>query len=153
MTTIACDPDRGEMAGDTCISGSGICWQTPKVRRLPDGGIFGSAGTARQCTALFNWLANDRKGKRPASAAVDALILDPDGILWFVEDGHWPPIILNGVAAIGTGEQAALVAMRHFDCTPLEAVKAAASVDPITKGPFTVMRLRKRREGRKLSST
>lgn len=152
MTTIACDPERGEMAGDTCVSGSGIHWQTSKVRRLPDGGIFGSAGTARHCTALFNWIAGGRKGRRPKSAAVDALILDPEGLLWFVEDGHWPPILINGAAAIGTGEQAALVAMSHFGCTPLEAVEAAATVDPITKAPFEVLRLRKRRAKRKIKS-
>jgi len=129
------------MAADTQAStDSGSIDRITKVHRLPDGSLVGYCGSAKQGHQFIEWLKSERGEPCPDIPDMQALILDHDHVLWDVA-GAWPPYVLNGNSAIGSGAQGALVALRVFGATPLQAVQAAATVDSNTSGPFTVLKL------------
>jgi hypothetical protein len=142
VTTIACDPRIGVMAGDTQLNGGRTKAFGPKVERLADGSLFGAAGDCKQIRNVIAWLNKGAKGRRPKMTEVDALVLGPQGCLWLINNG-WPPILQDAMpAAVGSGDQAALAAMLYFHASPREAVKAAARVNPETGGRITTLKLK-----------
>lgn len=132
MTTIA--TDGRTMAGDGITTSLDIVMRrnAPKVRRLPDGSIFGFAGRTADANAIFGWLADGAKGSPPKIKEGRALILRPGGRIEHLgEDGDL--IEIEAPAAVGSGGDIALGAM-EFGASPKQAVEIAARRDPFTGG-------------------
>jgi hypothetical protein len=151
MTTIAFDPRTGEMAGDTQATWGGNKTRCHKLWRLPCGGVMGGCGTANEITKAADWIIKGMKGKPPKIPNSSLLIAWGDGRVVTVSDKHWTMVEELGPVAIGSGMQAAICAMRHFQASAEEAVHAAASVCTYTSAPVDVMRVepRAKRKGRK----
>lgn len=132
MTTIA--TDGRTMAGDGISTSLDIIMRrnAPKVRRLPDGSIFGFAGRTADANALYSWLADGQKGAPPKIKEGRALILRPGGRIEHIgSDGDL--IEIEAPAAIGSGGELAIGAM-EFGANPKQAVEIAARRDPFTGG-------------------
>jgi ATP-dependent protease HslVU (ClpYQ) peptidase subunit len=147
MTTIAYD--NGVMASDTQATWGGNKSRVHKLFRLPCGGVMGGCGTADEINRAFNWLAKGAKGKPPKIPNSSLLIAKADGRSYSVTDKHWTWVEELGPVAIGSGAQAAVCAMRHFQATSEEAVHAAASVDTYTSAPVETMAVEPKRAKRK----
>lgn len=136
------------MAGDTQCSGD-YTMRLQKVFRLPDGGVVGMAGKVAEAYAAVKWLLEGEQGEAPKFKGGCLLILSPDGLLWYADDQFPAVPLLDKMAAIGSGSQAAMVAMRA-GASAAEAVKKAAEVDPYTSEPVQALSIesqpRKRRK-------
>jgi hypothetical protein len=143
VTTIAYS--EGTMAADTQATWAGNKTRCHKLFRLPNGGVMGGCGTADEINRAFNWLAKGAKGKPPKIPNSSLLIAQPDGRAYSVTDKHWTWVEELGPAAIGSGMQAAICAMRHFEASAEEAVHAAASVDTYTSAPVETMAVEPKR--------
>lgn len=133
MTTIAYRD--GVMAADTQATVDGTKHRAHKLGRLPCGGVMGGCGTASEVTRAIRWVQAGMKGKPPKIPQSLLVIAFGDGRVVTIEDKHWTMIDAMGPVALGSGHQAALVAMRHFNASAEDAVHAAASVDLYTSGP------------------
>jgi hypothetical protein len=147
VTTIAYA--RGEMAADTQCTWNGNKTRGHKIFRLPCGGVMGGCGVLNEIVRASNWVAGGMKGKPPKIPQSDLLIAWGDGRVVTVCDKHFTMVEELGPIAIGSGMQAALCAMRHFQASAEEAVHAAASVDAFTSAPVDVMRVEPRAKRRK----
>ena len=143
MTTVATRGD-GIVAADTQCSGDDHIARVMKLFRLPCGGVAAGCGDFPEIVRAMRWLA-DRSGDPPELTDTELLICYADGRTGTICDGKWIFTEVRGPIAIGTGRQAALSAMLHFGADALEAVKAAALVDPNTSGPFDVMAVEPKR--------
>lgn len=146
MTTIATRGD-GVVAADSQCSGDDVVLRVTKLFRMPDGGVVGGCGDFPEIVRAVEWLKS-RVGDPPELTETELLICYGDGRVGTVSDGKWVFTAVDGPVAIGSGRQAALGAMRRFNATALEAVEAAATVDPSTSGPFQTMAVEPKR-GRK----
>jgi len=147
VTTIATRGD-GKVAADSQCSGDDVVLRVTKLFQLPCGGVVGGCGDFPEIVRAVEWL-KCRKGTPPEITETELLICYADGRTGTICDSKWVFTETTGPVAIGSGRQAALAAMRRFDATALEAVEAAATVDPSTSGPFQVMTVEPKRAGRK----
>jgi hypothetical protein len=141
VTSIAYDQAEGVLAADTKIVGEGTSYTGPKLRRLPDGGMIGVAGTIRQATGLMDWMEAGRKGKRPPISEVDAIWVRGDGKVFNI-NGSWPPVSMTGHVTCGTGAQAAMAVLK-LGLGAVKAIEIACLVDPESGGPVETMSLEK----------
>jgi ATP-dependent protease HslVU (ClpYQ) peptidase subunit len=139
VTTIAYS--NGVMAADTQATFCETKHRTHKLRRLPCGGVMGGCGRAVEIVKAMDWVVGGMKGKAPKLRDSYLVIAFGDGRVVTIEDKSWTQIEANGPVASGSGHQAALVAMRHFDASAEEAIHAAASVDIYTSAPVETMRV------------
>lgn len=135
MTTIACKD--GCMAADTQLTGDYV-YRAQKLVRLPNGGIAGGAGEWPRAYSALSWLANGEQGDPPAFKKAEVLILQPDGSLWLAEEAFPAYPLLDKAAAIGSGAQAAMLAMLG-GASAVEAVKAVAKFEPNTSEPVQML--------------
>ena len=138
MTTIAVRD--GQMAADTQVTESALALRGEKIVRLPCGGLAGGCGLYGEVRRGLVWLQSGGKGKPPKLTESEILVAYGDGRVGSYS-GRWTFMPYRGPAAVGSGAQAALAAMYHYDASAEEAVKAAASVDPNTSGPVDVFRV------------
>jgi len=138
VTTIATLGD-GVVAADSQCTWDATVNRVTKLFRLPCGGVVGGCGTYAEIVRAVRWLRDGSKGKPPKIKTCDLLIAYGDGRTGVVSGTGWVFCENVGPVAIGSGMQAALVAMNHYADTAEGAVRAAASVDPNTSGPFQVM--------------
>lgn len=131
MTTIAVRD--GVMACDSQITGGFVATKATKVI-VGDGVIVGYAGDWIACHCFARYLAGleDEKTERDSEDDMEFLILRGSGI--YMADHRLREVKLRETFwAIGSGEQAAMVAM-HMGATAKEAVEMAKRVDPYTGG-------------------
>jgi hypothetical protein len=138
VTTIAFRD--GCMAADSQATCGSLKYRVTKLVRLPCGGVAGACGLWDESVRAFEWLKKP-SGKPPKLKDTSLLVAYADGRLGLYEDKAWTFMPFVGPIAVGSGAQAAIAAMVHFNATPLEAVSAAATADPATSGPFTEMRV------------
>lgn len=124
------------MAADSLATDDACGLYVRKIVRLPDGDVAGGAGDLNEVTQALSWLAGGSKGDPPAISGSSILFTEA-GRLHLASTG-WPGIALKGHAAIGSGAQGALVAMR-LGKSAAEAVAAVAGVDQNTGGEIDVL--------------
>lgn len=134
MTTVAFRD--GVLAADSLASDESCAIQVQKIVRLPKGDVAGGAGSLPEVTNALQWLAKGGKGAAP-SIEGSTLLFTVDGVL-HLAGGGWPGVPVKGFAAIGSGAQGALVAMK-LGCTAEQAVTAVAGVDHCTGGEIDVL--------------
>lgn len=130
MTTVAVKD--GVMACDSQVTGNFLS-KTVKVIKGDDI-LVGYCGdwVAGMCFAQYIAGVVDEEPKGSKSDEVEFVILRPDGL--YIADNHLREVKLKeSFYAIGSGEQAAMVAMM-MGATAKEAVNMAKKVDPYTGG-------------------
>lgn len=138
MTTIAANTK--EMACDSKVSVGSLSFKSFKIVRKGKA-LIGTAGDCGPGNKFIEWYGTRRK--RPTVAAeedFEALVLTPKGLFFYGEDFE-PVPVTDGVFAIGSGNAAALTAMKVYGASPSEAVEAACQIDEYTEGPVQVFRL------------
>lgn len=127
------------MAADS-LACNGIKWRFRKLYRLPDGGIFGGAGSVQEVLAVVGWL---RGGDKPADLQnFEGILVTKEGICALGMRLMREPIVERCYAA-GSGAHFAIAAMA-CGRSALEAVRIAARFDPGTGGRVETMILRKK---------
>lgn len=140
MTTIAANATG--MAADTQLTGE-YKFRVQKIHALADGSIVGGAGDWGRAYAAIQWLLGGCVGEAPRMKGANLLILRPDGSLWIV-DNEWPAFpLLDKVASIGCGAQAAMVAMASGKA-PADAVKEVCKLDAYSGDPVQFLALEPR---------
>lgn len=139
MTTIAYRD--GVMAADTQGTLCEVKHRVHKLRRLPCGGVAGGCGKAVEVEKAMKWLAEGMKGERPKLRESYLVVAFGDGRVVTIEDKSWTELPTLGPVAMGSGHAPALAAMRYFEASAEDAVKAAATVDIFTSEPVEVMRV------------
>ena len=134
MTTVAFRD--GVLAAGSFATDESCAIRVRKIIRLPKGDVAGGAGPLSEVTQALGWLA---KGGRGAAPSIDGanILLTINGVLHLAASG-WPAVPVKGYAAIGSGAQGALVAMK-LGCTAEQAVAAVAGVDHCTGGEIEVL--------------
>lgn len=133
MTTICFDGQT--LAADRQIFGSFIR-KGRKIWRLSDGSLFGAAGIWEEVVAVRNWLDGQTKPKGLTNFT--ALLVEPDGSLYRLEEKLNRMPILERCHAVGSGQAFAITAMALGKTAP-EAVRIAARFDPGTGGGVDVL--------------
>lgn len=146
MTTIAYRD--GVMAADTQETCGDIRTRTPKLARLPCGGVAGASGDSAMCVQALEWLSKG-KGDRPKLLECSVMVAYGDGRLGIYADKKWTFLPFYGFSAIGSGMGAALGAMAHYGATAGEAVECAAKVDVYTSAPVETMAVEPKRAKRR----
>lgn len=139
MTVIAFKD--GVMAADTMLSEGNAHYRVKKLWRLPDGGVAGGAGAQRSAYAVMKFLADGGDvGGKDAPDAEDAVILiaRPDGALWMIDGGFPAFPLLDKVAAIGCGADAARMAM-SLGLSAVDAVSRVTRQDLLCGDPVQSM--------------
>lgn len=142
MTVIACN--LKEMAADQLVTAGSDHWYAPKLHRLDDGSICGVAGDSG-ADAVVAWLKRGgRKGDEPIVSERDfyVLHLTHTGIELYCSSTI-PEKLTAKFHAVGCGGKVALYGMGKLKLSPVDAVKAACSVDVFCGGKVDVMRLKK----------
>lgn len=139
MTTVAAS--NGCMAADTQLSGD-YKLRAQKIVQLPDGTLVGGAGVWNRCWAAMCWLMGGEQGEPPKFKGSSLLIMRPDGALWMADEEFPPFPLLDTEAAIGSGAQAAMAAMRS-GMSAGDAVKHACKIDCGSSDPVQMLRLPK----------
>ena len=126
MTVIAYR--SGLMAADSCVSqGAMTVGSMPKIVKTPGGWLVGGAGLASTIRTFLKWASNDfAPTSRPTTKPKDlsGIAVSPEGVVHFYED-DWEPFVIDGpYHAIGSGGDAALIAM-DMGASAKRAVKAA----------------------------
>lgn len=149
MTIIAVK--EGVMAADSVVRAGDLLASVafPKIVRLPDGRIIGTAGVVVDCYAVQQWFLNGEPETRPAlygtraeNNEVDILMLRPDGTCWrngVGVDGFYPQ---PNPTTIG-GYHASLVAEAAMACdrSAQQAVQLVCDMLAGFGGPVQVERL------------
>lgn len=131
MTTVAYRD--GVMACDTRMTGGFISTVDTKVITGPDA-LVGFCGDPIAAYEAAVWLAGETRERPSCSNKDDILFLVYRRNGLFLVDGELRELPLKGkYHAIGSGEQAAMVAM-HMGATAKEAVKMAIRVDENSGG-------------------
>lgn len=138
MTTIATDgrmvaADSRSTCGNLVVQRAAV-----KLRRLADGRVLGTAGTAAQGIEFGDWLdAGADPAERPDFDDLEAIVLDYDCHVWAC--GNSGKLTLRDAPhAIGTGGDVALGAMLAGR-DAFEAVKLACTVDVWSAEPVCYM--------------
>ncbi len=134
MTTIAFRD--GVMAADSLATDDACGLYLCKLVRLPRGDMAGGCGDLNEVVLALAWLEGGAKGDAPAIPSA-SILFTKSGVPHLACAG-WPGIALKGHAAIGSGAQGALVAMR-LGKSAADAVKAVADIDRATGGEIDVM--------------
>lgn len=134
MTTI-CYRD-GVLAADSLATDDACGLHVRKIVRLPDGDMAGGAGDLTEVVQALSWLAGGSDGDPPAIPG-SSIIFTEAGVPHLATSG-WPGIALKGYAAIGSGAQGAMVAMR-LGKSAQEAVEAVAGIDHCTGGEIDTL--------------
>ncbi len=149
MTTIVAN--REGMASDSMMSDdkAAVSASVPKFWRIK-GWLIGGAGDYAGIIEIIGELKSNKLTpdatlrdidiKIGKDVSVDLLLLSPQGKLFLSENGSSPLPISDGFAAIGSGAQGALVAMR-LGTSPADAVRAVKKVDPATGGRILTRKL------------
>lgn len=142
MTVIAYS--KGVMAADTQLTQFNQASHAQKLVRLPNGGVAGGCGLWSAAWAGLAYLAAggaiDGEGERKAPDITDATILiaQPDGSLWLVENRFPAFPLLDSVAAVGCGSDAALMAL-GLGLSAVEAVGRVTRQDLLCGDPVQSM--------------
>ncbi|HEX5321493.1 MAG TPA: hypothetical protein VFW46_20215 [Stellaceae bacterium] len=142
MTTIVYRD--GIIAADTGVH-AGHDWRKPdlyhKIARLQDGSLFAGAGDTGAFTKLQRWLDGSREDERPSIDDNDVIVVDrATGVVTYYT-GAGAREVEAPFIAIGSGMPPALGALHH-GATAEEAVRIACMVDPWSREPIDVVRLR-----------
>jgi hypothetical protein len=145
MTIIACD-GHTMVADSWCFHGDvGYPMPTPKIVRVPDGGIVGAAGFRAECDAIRSWASNGfRDADKPTlDREHDStwLWLKPNGELW---QACWDMKLYRLLPPFTVGvQEACLLAEGAMNCGVciVAAVEMAISRCNSVGGPVTVLRL------------
>lgn len=134
MTTVAFR--AGVLAADSYASDDATVMQVVKCARLPGGDVAGGAGDLGEIGQALAWLVSGCQGD-PPDIPGSVVLYTIKGVPHLAST-KWPALQVRGDAAIGSGAQGALVAMR-LGCSAAEAVAAVAGVDPATGGQIDVL--------------
>lgn len=144
MTTIAYR--NGVLAGDTRVTSDDTIlpgWER-KVFRLPDGGLFASADDVEGGELLLRAMRKGHPPPRlPENEHVDAILIKPDGKMFFYEGNIWIRYRAP-YCAIGTGRPYALGAMAR-GASAIDAVRIGMKFDAHSGGRVQSLRLKRRR--------
>jgi 20S proteasome alpha/beta subunit len=128
------------MAGDRRVTADGVVLpeRPRKVFRFKDGRLFGCAGGLTQALELRD-AARDN-ATPPKLAAIEAIMVHPDGVMWAYDDKRWMRV-KGPYVALGSGALGALcvMAMGHG---AVEAVRAACKHDTNSGGGVAVVKLK-----------
>lgn len=148
MTTIAATMDA--IAGDRMVfdEGKGTWYPAIKVRRIK-GALVGAAGDAGDCTRFLDWAETDFNPKKkpkfeeePGSDDTAVLLLvNEEGIHVMHTTDPYPEKVADATYAIGSGGKAAWAAL-HAGKSLEGAMEIAHAVDPYTRPPFDVLKLK-----------
>lgn len=139
MTTIAADALAGMMCSDACVTDGIDLSRMRKVYRVR-GELLGFCGDLGAWTV---WLAEWRAGELRKSLKrdqVNVLRLSRSGLSTWDSVNGWCAL-QNTRYAIGTGGHAARGAMAIRGVTLQQAVRAACTIDPGSRGPVRTYRL------------
>ena len=134
MTTIVTDGKT--MAGDTQLSDEGGPLSHGRKVYKSRGTCIGIAGTYADCIRFVNWWKRGMKGNFKDIGDVSALLLSPEGKIFYFDGEAQSYLVTDKFMAIGSGAAAAMGAM-HMGATPKQAVKVASKVDQYTGGKIT----------------
>lgn len=115
-----------------------------KIVRLPDGGIAGGCGAWTRAYAVLQYLAAggsiDVRDGAPSASDASVLVAKPDGSLWLI-DGEFPAYpLMDEVAAVGCGADAAMMAM-SLGLSAVEAVSRVTRQDVLCGDPVQSLEL------------
>jgi hypothetical protein len=144
MTTIAANMKM--MVSDSMVSDDSCDIKVDKIT-VVGGAIVGCTGTMTEASKFLEYIEGMGNVKRPKLTDFEALVLTEEGLFWYDKTCRARPIT-EGFAAVGTGTQAAMAALREGR-GPLAAVRHAALADKNTAPPFRQITLAalKRRKG------
>jgi ATP-dependent protease HslVU (ClpYQ) peptidase subunit len=142
MTTIAAN--RRSMAADTLVTHGEQKYYSTKIFVVGDS-IVGGAGVSEH---IARWMAWFRAGKPVDTEPIDlgendsldVLVLNRRGLFLYTNICDADPM-RDPNYAIGSGSQAALLAMRRYRKHPTDAVKDACLVDNGTGGKVETLHL------------
>ena len=144
MTTIAASVKHRCMAADSKVVVGGTLYYANKIKRLPNGALLGAAGPYEQCSAMERYIVD---GVKPdfgdTELEFQVLVLERNGLVLYSASIE-PVRLIDKVAAIGSGGDAALALLR-YGCDPLDAVKGAIQVDNGSGGAVHVETLKGKR--------
>jgi hypothetical protein len=127
--------------------GDGTFYTTKKIFVAKDGSIIGAAGHSGDCSRFIEWAIGGFRGTRPKFESdrddddgMEALILRKDGIYYFHPDYPSPERLNDVYYAIGSGGQAAMIAMHHIG-DPVKAVEETFTVNHHCGPPVQVLKL------------
>jgi hypothetical protein len=143
LTTIAFR--AGILAADSYASDDSTVMSVVKCARLPGGDVAGGAGDLGQVAQALAWLGGGCDGDPPEIA--ESIILFTKAGVPHMASTKWPALRVKGYAAIGSGAQGALVAMK-LGASAEDAVRAVSGVDPCTGGEVDVLAVEVKRARR-----
>lgn len=130
MTTIIWCDDTKTMYADTQITSNGIRRKGRKIFRHKDK-ILGISGDMVLGAHLIEWYTSGAdKEKYPGSPDTNMYVASKDGLAYY-HVYSTPERILDFPAAIGSGAEIALMAMR-CGLSALDAIKKASEMDVFT---------------------
>lgn len=136
------------MAADTQLTAFNAKSRAQKLFRLPDGGVAGGCGLWSVAHGVLKFLAEggtEDDDKLPEVKDAQILIARPDGSLWVIEDRFPAYPVLDSVAAIGCGVDAANMAM-NLGLSAVEAVAKVTKQDALCGGPIQSMEVEETHE-------
>lgn len=139
MTTIAFD-GKTVAADSLCV---GECrHRVQKLVRI-DGKIIGCSGGWSDANRFIRWVKEGcpAEDTPELSEEFNALVVHPDGSYIVFENALEPMTFDDPFFAIGSGQAAAMGAMRA-GANAKRAVEIACDVDPYSLGPVKTMRLK-----------
>ena len=132
------------MAADTMLSAHNQQNRAQKLVRLPDGGVAGACGQWNRAYQALRYLEDggdpDARDGLPKFDGASVLIARPNGSLWVAEDEFPPFPLLDSVAAIGCGSDAALMAM-SLGLSAVDAVSRVTRQDVLCGDPVQSMEI------------
>lgn len=145
MTTIVFDRRTKTLVADTRGTKGGLKTRITKLRALPNGGFFAGCGNHSICLQVFDWVVAgskpaDKPNIDPEMGAFEAIVVKADGTAYVLESRLMPIEVEDDFAAIGSGGDFAMGAMKAGKGA-LEAAQIAADLDAFTGGPFHVVQL------------
>lgn len=149
MTTVAFHREHG-FAADTMMCGDFKSF-THKLRRLKGGYVVGFAGNISWALRFIQWfeagadLKNEPVFPESDDTGFELLVLAPDGELSWWNESCIGIRVPEPFYAIGTGAQAAMIAM-HLGKTPAQAVRLAMKVDEKTGLGVETLTIKKRKK-------
>lgn len=144
MTTIAYA--KGIMAADTQMTfGDATKARVSKINRLSDGSLFAYAGSQFQGVRLKEWARGgfdpEKRPKFGPKTDIEALLIKPDGTIWYYDGSTIPEKLEDKFYAIGSGGAFALGALASGK-SAVQAVRIAARYDSTTSEPIDKMELK-----------
>jgi ATP-dependent protease HslVU (ClpYQ) peptidase subunit len=146
LTTILADTKLGVIVTDSNFAAGDTRGEMRKVWRMRGFGIVGLAGSLDEMAPFLLWMKDGMQPPGPKCKAMSALLLQPNGLLWF-EGSPAPIVVQKHYHAIGSGASAALAAYEALGFTdPVRAVKIACNHDNGSRKPVRTYKLTTKRE-------